>query len=182
MTRKPLRRTSKFTDVQEEIQKSGAALYVDKDGNECLYIDFPYKISYIHSYAEDTPFFLGLAEGKILGTRCAACSYTFATPRKHCQFCGEPTEWVELPRKGRVHSWTTCHYGSEAFLKETPYNLVLVEFEGANSLLLSRLKDCGESDIYVGMPVEARFADPPKYSITDLWFVPAPGVLPERRG
>jgi uncharacterized OB-fold protein len=86
--------------------------------------------------------------------------------------CGKPTEWVDLPTHGKVHSWTTCRFGSEAFLKETPYNLALVQFEGAGSLLLARLKDCTESEIYVGMPVEARFEPNPKYSITDVWFVP----------
>ena len=87
--------------------------------------------------------------------------------------CGAPTEWVDLPTKGRVHSWTTCHFGGEAFLKETPYNLALVEFDGVGSLLLVRLRDCVESDLYIGMPIEARFDPNPKYSITDVWFVPS---------
>ncbi|MFG1530269.1 MAG: Zn-ribbon domain-containing OB-fold protein, partial [Thermoplasmata archaeon] len=101
------------------------------------------------------------------------CGYVYATPRSHCMECGAPTQWVDLPLKGRLHSWTTCHFGSEAFLKETPYNLALVEFDGVGSVLLARLKDCAESELYVGMPVEARFSPTPKYSITDVWFVPA---------
>ncbi|MGI0152019.1 MAG: Zn-ribbon domain-containing OB-fold protein, partial [Thermoplasmata archaeon] len=90
----------------------------------------------------------------------------------HCMVCGEATRWIELPHRGTVHSWTTCRFGGEAFLKETPYNLCLVDFEGAGSLLLARLKGCVESEIYIGMPVEARFDPEPKYSITDVWFVP----------
>jgi hypothetical protein len=166
----------KFRDVQAELERSGSAIFRDANGIECLIIDNPYSIHYIHSYAEDTPFFLGLAEGKLMGSRCTgkACGEVYATPRSHCMACGKPTRWIELPKRGRVHSWTTCHFGGEAFLKETPYNLALVEFEGAGSLLLVRLRDCVESDIYVGMPVEARFDPKPKYSITDVWFVPAP--------
>ncbi len=164
-----------FREVQEELARSGAALFRDKDSVESLIIDDPYSIRYIHSYAEDSPFFLALAEKKILGSRCTnpKCRFVYATPRSHCMVCGRPTEWLELPTRGRVHSWTTCHFGSEAFLKETPYNLALIEFEGANSLLLTRLKDAVEADLYVGMPVEARFAETPRYRITDLWFVPA---------
>ena len=164
-----------FREVQAEIQKTGAAIFKDKAGVESLVIRFPYSIEYIHSYAEDSAFFLALAEGRLLGSRCtkSGCRFFFATPRGHCMVCGSPTEWKELPKKGKLHSWTTCHFGSEAFLKETPYNLALVEFEGAGSLLLARLKDCGESDCYVGMPVEARFDPQPKYSITDVWFVPS---------
>ncbi len=170
---KTLFKSAKFQEVHKAILKDGAALFVDKQGNESLIIDSPYHIQYIHSYAEDTTFFLGLANGKLRGTKCPACQYVFATPRGNCQFCGEEAKWVDLPLVGKVHSWTTCHYGSEAFLKETPYNLAMIEFDGANSVLLARLKDCKEEDIYVGMPVEARFAKEATYSITDVWFVPA---------
>jgi uncharacterized protein len=165
----------KFRDVQAELARSGSAIFRDAGGVESLVIRYPYAIDYIHSYAEDSPFFLGLAEGKLRGSRCTdrKCGFRFATPRSHCMVCGKSTEWFELPKKGRIHSWTTCHFGSEAFLAETPYNLALVEFDGADSVLLVRLRDCVESEIYVGMPVEARFSPTPKYSITDVWFVPA---------
>ena len=169
---------SKFRDVQAELERSGSAIFRDANGDESLVIDFPYSIRYIHSYAEDTPFFLGLAEGKLRGSRCTSkgCGFVYATPRGHCMVCGSPTAWLELPTRGKIHSWTTCHFGSEAFLRETPYNLALVEFEGAGSLLMVRLKDCVESEIYVGMPVEARFDPAPKYSIRDIWFVPGAGA------
>jgi uncharacterized protein len=164
-----------FREVQAELERSGSAIFKDAQGIEALVVKSPYSIQYIHSYAEDSPFFLGLAEGKLLGSRCTSksCGMVYATPRGHCMECGAPTEWRELPKTGRVHSWTTCRFGSEAFLKETPYNLALIEFEGADSVLLVRLKDCVESDLYVGMPVEARFSPTPQYSITDVWFVPA---------
>ncbi|HTT34566.1 MAG TPA: Zn-ribbon domain-containing OB-fold protein [Thermoplasmata archaeon] len=166
---------SKFREVEAELERSGAALFRGDDGQESLVIDFPYSIRYIHSYAEDTPFFLGLAEGKLRGSRCTrkSCGFVYATPRSHCMVCGSATAWMEMPTRGRIHSWTTCHFGSEAFLKETPYNLALVEFDGAGSLLMVRLKECSESEIYVGMPVEARFDPSPRYSIRDVWFVPA---------
>ncbi|MCI4350415.1 MAG: Zn-ribbon domain-containing OB-fold protein [Thermoplasmata archaeon] len=165
-----------FRDVMEELDRGGNAIFIDKSGVESLIIRSPYAIQYIHSYAEDSPFFLGLAEGRLRGSKCTkkSCATVYATPRGHCMECGSPTVWVDLPTRGRLHSWTTCHFGSEAFLKETPYNLALVEFEGADSLLLVRLKDCTESDCYVGMPVTAKFDPNPKYSITDVWFVPVP--------
>ena len=173
MTARP-RSFTKFRDVQAELERSGAAVFRDAEGVESLVIRYPYAVQYVHSYAEDSPFFLGLAEGRLRGSRCTKrdCGFVFATPRSHCMVCGSPTGWVDLPTTGRVHSWTTCHFGSEAFLNETPYNLALVEFDGAGSLLLVRLKEAVESDLYVGMPVEARFEPNPKYSITDVWFVP----------
>ncbi len=184
MAPKKLRTSTKFTDVQKTLKSQKAAIFRDKEGRESLYVLSPYHIDYLHSYAEDSPFFLGLAEGRLRGTKCTACGYVFATPRTYCQYCQAPAKWVDLPLEGRVHTWTTCHYGSEAFLKETPYNLAMIEFDGADSVLLARLKDCKEKDIYVGMPVVAKFAAKPQYSITDVWFVPQKNgpAAPARKG
>ena len=132
-----------------------------------------YEIDYVHSYAEDSPFFEGLAQGKLLGSECTRCHYKFATPRAYCMQCGKPTRWFEVPLEGRVHTWTTCHFGSELFLKETPFNLVLVEFEGVNTLLLSRLLGVSQEQIRVGMPVKAKFRRLAQFKPTDVYFVPA---------
>lgn len=130
-----------------------------------------YEIDYIHSYGENSPFFAGLAKKQILGTRCKKCKTKFATPRLSCVQCGSECDWFRLPKRGRIHSWTKCYYGSEAFLKETPYFLILVEFPGVDTLLLSRLKGVkDEKDVVINMEVEADFARMPEYKITDLWF------------
>lgn len=137
-----------------------------------IVVKSPYHVDYIHSYAQDSPFFHGLASGKILGSHCTKCGYKFATPRAHCMECGAKTKWFEVPKEGRVHTWTTCYFGSEEFLKETPFNLVLVEFDGVDSLFLSRLCGCEEKDIKVGMPIKARFRRNSKYKVTDVYFIP----------
>jgi uncharacterized protein len=169
------RKFAKFRDVMKEVNGKGAAIYKDPAGTEDLVVLSPYRINYIHSYAEDSPFFLGLSKGKILGSECKHCNYRYATPRSHCMNCGHETEWFELPRQGRVHSWTTCYFGSEEFLKETPFNLALVEFDGVDTLLLSRLKGVEERDIFIGMKVKPRFRKTPRYLISDVHFVPAAG-------
>ena len=51
-----------------------------------------YEIDYIHSYAQDSPFFAGLAQKKLLGSSCTGCGYRYATPRGHCMECGATTE------------------------------------------------------------------------------------------
>jgi uncharacterized OB-fold protein len=145
---------------------------------EPLVIKDHYEIDYLHSYAQDSPFFRGLSEGKLLGSRCDDCSYTYATPRAACMYCGKPTRWVELPLQGRVHSYTTCFFGSEAFLKETPYHLILVEFDGVDTLFLSRLVGVeSDEEIYIGMPVRARFRRNAKFRATDIYFVPTPEAV-----
>jgi uncharacterized OB-fold protein len=131
-----------------------------------------YEIDYIHSYAQDSPFFAGLAKKKLLGSKCEACGHIYATPRGHCMECGAATRWFELPQRGRVHTFTTCHFGSEAFLKETPFTLILVEFDGVDTLFMSRLIGVEPDEARIGMPVRARFVRNCKFRPTDVYFVP----------
>ncbi|MBI4464908.1 MAG: Zn-ribbon domain-containing OB-fold protein [Acidobacteria bacterium] len=132
-----------------------------------------YEIDYIHSYAEDSPFFIGLSQGKLLGSECQQCRHRFATPRAYCLQCGSPTKWIDLPLQGRVHTWTTCYFGSQAFLKETPFDLILVEFDGVDTLLLARLVSAAQDHIRIGMPVRAQFLRNSKFKPTDVYFIPA---------
>jgi len=138
-----------------------------------IILKYHYEIDYLHSYAQDSPFFAGLAQKKLLGSRCDPCDQTYATPRSHCMDCGGATSWTELPRQGRVHTFTTCHFGGEAFLKETPFTLILVEFDGAQTLFLSRLIGMEPDEVRIGMEVEARFVRNSKFRATDVYFVPA---------
>ncbi len=151
------------------MQNKGTIVY----GLDPLIIGDHYEIDYRHSYAQDSPFFVGLSRGRLLGSRCTGCGYLYATPRAHCMECGAPTEWHELPSRGRVHTYTTCHYGGEAFLGETPFTLILVEFDGVDTLLLSRLKGLPPDEVRIGQPVLARFSSTPSFKVTDVWFEPA---------
>jgi uncharacterized OB-fold protein len=131
------------------------------------------EIDYYTSYGPDTPFFVALSKGKLLGSHCPACDRRFATPRGHCMECGAATEWFDLPLEGAVHTYTTCHYSGEEFLGQTPFHLILVEFPGVDTLFLSRLIGVEEGEITIGMPVRARFRRLAQFKVTDVYFVPA---------
>ncbi len=175
-----LKRFKKFRDVMSEVEKKGAAVYKNPVGTSDLVVLSPYNIKYIHSYAQDSDFFLGLAKGKLLGSECKNCHHRYATPRSHCMECGSETKWFRLPLQGKVHSWTTCYFGSEEFLKETPFNLALVEFEGVDTLLLSRLDGVKQDQAFIGMKVKAEFRKKPRYLISDVHFVPVGGKKTRR--
>ncbi len=158
-----MKKNVKLTETEE-----GTVLF----NTDPIIIKQRYEIDYIHSYAQDSPFFSGLAKRKLLGSRCSACDYVYATPRSHCMECGAKTGWFELPLEGQVHTFTTCHFGSEAFLKETPYTLILVEFTGVNTLFLSRLVGAEPDEVNIGMKVKAKFLRNCKFKPTDVYFVP----------
>jgi uncharacterized protein len=141
-----------------------------------IIIKHPYHVDYIHSYGQDSPWFAGVANKKLLGTRCPKCGYTYATPKLHCGFDGAECQWIELPPTGTVHCFTVCHFGSEEFLKETPFILALIEFAGANTLFLTRLLgvDPNQASLdWIGMKVKPRFKRLSKLKPTDVYFVPA---------
>ena len=142
-----------------------------------IQIEQPYSITYQHSYAQDSPWFAGLTNKKLLANRDPESGYTYATPRGHDMYTGEETEWVDITeRTAAVHAFTVCHFGSEEFLDETPFVLILVEFEGVDTLMLSRLMGVDPEDAsleWMGMKVKPKFLRNAKLKPTDVYFVPA---------
>ena len=143
-----------------------------------ILIEQPYNSVYLHSYGQDSPFFAGLANGRLLATRDPETGYTYATPRGHDMYTGSETDWIELPAEGIVHAFTVCHFGSEEFLPECPYVLAQVEFPGVNTLFLARLVDVDPAKAsldWIGMKVKGRFRRLNKFKPTDLYFYPVKG-------
>ena len=148
----------------------------DAKGMSPIQIKFPYQINYLHSFGQDSPFFAGLMNKRLVSTTCPSCGYTMATPHFHCMECGHEAEWFELPKEGRVHTFTVCHFGSEEFLPDCPFVLSLIEFEGVDTLFLTRLMgvdpDAPSLD-WVGMKVVPKFRRNSKMKPTDVYFIPA---------
>jgi hypothetical protein len=143
-----------------------------------LQVEQRYGITYLHSYGQDSPWFAALTNRVLLGSRDPASGYIYANPRGHDMASGQPTDWVVLPDQGTVHAFTVCHFGSEEFLPECPYVLVLIEFEGVDTLFLARLvgvDPAAASLDWIGMKVQARYLRNAKLRPTDVYFVPAAG-------
>lgn len=141
-----------------------------------LQIEQDYKITYLHSYGQDSPWFAGASNRRLLASRDRDTGYTYATPRGHDMHSGKETEWIDITdRPARVHAFTVCHFGSEEFLPETPYVLALIEFDGVDTLFLTRLLgvDPDQASLdWIGMPVRPRFLRNSKLRPTDVYFVP----------
>ena len=142
-----------------------------------IQIEQDYKITYLHSYAQDSPWFAGLTQKRLLANQDPSGNYTYANPRGHDMYSGDETNWIDITdRKAEIHAFTVCHFGSEEFLPETPFILALIEFEGVNTLLLTRLlgMDPMEATLdWIGMKVEPQFLRNSKLKPTDVYFVPA---------
>jgi uncharacterized OB-fold protein len=142
-----------------------------------IQIEQEYKITYLHSYGQDSPWFAGLSNRRLLANQAPGSGYTYAMPRGHDAYSGEETIWIDITdRPASVHAFTVCYFGSQEFLPETPYVLAMIEFEGVNTLLLSRLMgvDPQQPSLdWIGMQVKARFLRNSKLKPTDVYFIPA---------
>ena len=142
-----------------------------------IQIEQEYTVRYLHSYGQDSPWFAGLSNRRLLASQEPGTGYTYANPRGHDMFTGQPTQWIDITdRPARVHAFTVCFFGSEEFLSETPYILALIEFEGVNTLLLTRLmglEPAAASLEWIDMPVRPRFLRNSKLKPTDIYFTPA---------
>lgn len=138
-----------------------------------IVIKYPYAIDYNYSYGQDSPFFAALSNGRFIASREPESGYTYANPRGHDMYSGRKTEWVEIKPEGKIHAFTVCHFGSEAFLPECPFILILVEFEECNTLFLGRLvgvdPDSASID-WIGRKVKGRFLRNAKLKPTDIYF------------
>jgi len=145
-----------------------------------LQIEQEYKITYLHSYGQDSPWFAGLSNRRLLACETPNSGYTYATPRGHDMYSGDETQWVDITKRpAAVHAFTVCYFGSEEFLPDTPFILALVEIEGVDTLLLTRLMGIDPHDAsldWIGMPVRPRFLRNNKLKPTDVYFTPVEGA------
>ncbi len=142
-----------------------------------LQIEQEYSITYLHSYGQDSPWFAGVTNKRLLASQDPESGYTYATPRGHDMYSGEETNWIDITeRTAKVHAFTVCYFGSEEFLPETPFVLALVEYEGVDTLFLTRIMGVDLDDVsldWIGMEVTPRFLRNSKLKPTDVYFVPA---------
>jgi uncharacterized OB-fold protein len=141
-----------------------------------IQIEQDYRITYLHSYGQDSPWFAGLTNKHLLASREVESGYTYANPRGHDMYTGAETQWIDITDvPAHVHAFTVCYFGSEEFLPETPFVLALIEFEGVDTLLLTRLLGVDPQTPtldWIGMDVGPRFLRNSKLKPTDVYFVP----------
>jgi len=109
-----------------------------------------------------------LAEGKIEGTTCKDCGAKFFPPRADCGKCfSKNMDWFEMPKKGKLETFTTAHYAPFGFEADPPYTMGVVNF-GEGLKLFARLdKSIKPEEVKVDMDVKIR---PLKYDDGQLAF------------
>jgi uncharacterized OB-fold protein len=107
---------------------------------------------------ENRPFWEGCRQGKLLLQYCEQCQTYQFYPRLYCMHCGAgETRWVEASGRGSVYSFTIIRQNkAPEFVRETPYNVALVQLE-EGPRMMSSLVDCALEDLRVDLPVAVVF-------------------------
>lgn len=148
-------------------------------GDKLCGVTNPRNMTYVHSYGGESVFFQGLADGKLIASRCdnpncETKGSIYMPFRIHCPDCLGKNTPVDISDKAKktakVHTFmTTERTGAFNTLKK-PIKFINVEFDGVCTILMGYLS-AGDSKI--GMRVVPIFRTKnPTYTITDLSWVP----------
>ena len=117
----------------------------------------PVSLDYLYAASpEESAFYRGLNEGRIVGQRCPACQKVYVPPRSACPADGTPTaEEVEVAQTGTI---TTFCIVNVPFLGQKitpPYVSAYVLLDGADIAVLHLILGVPADEVRMGMRVRA---------------------------
>ena len=117
----------------------------------------PVNLEYRYAASpEESKFFRGLAEGRLVGQRCPQCQKVYVPPRGACPVDGVPTtDEVELPDKGTVTTFCIVNVPFQGQKIEPPYVSAYVLLDWADIAFLHLILECDAAEVRMGMRVEA---------------------------
>lgn len=145
--------------VGNTVKNTGLPIVPDQKTSDPLYVDMrEMQLKYIIPVAKIKKFFDGLAESKILATKCKVGGELFFPPQKDCpkHFDAE-FEWVELEGSGELLTYTVVSVKPASFMHYPDYTVGIAKLrEGVNIMAWVRV---GEGDtLKPGMKVRAKVA------------------------
>ncbi len=117
----------------------------------------PVELDYTYAASpEESAFYRGLAEGRILGQRCPTCEKVYVPPRSACPADGTPTaEEVELSHEGTVTTYCVVNVPFMGQKITPPYVSAYVLLDGADIAFLHLILDIAADEVRMGMRVKA---------------------------
>ncbi len=93
------------------------------------------------------------SQGKPMGGRCVKCGKVHFPPRPLCDVCfGDKFEWFEIPKQGKLLTYTIIHVAPAQFQSLAPYAVAIAEFaEGLK--LPGMIKNAPVEAVKIGMPL-----------------------------
>jgi uncharacterized OB-fold protein len=125
--------------------------------------DLPISSRYTAGIAGERFFREIKDNARIMGARCQACDLTYVPATLFCERCfAELDEWVEVPGRGEVFTYTVLHRDLDEKVLDPPALLAYVKLEGTNGGLVHFLGEIEPEQVHIGLEVEAIFKDVPE--------------------
>lgn len=116
-------------------------------------------VSLDYNYAaspEESLFYRGLNEGRIMGQRCPTCEKVYVPPRSACPADGTPTaEEVELSQTGTITTFCIVNVPFLGQKIKPPYVSAYVLLDGADIAVLHLILGVPADEVRMGMRVKA---------------------------
>ncbi len=117
----------------------------------------PVKLAYDYAASpEESKFFRGLADGKLIGQRCPVCEKVYVPPRGACPVDGVPTtDEVEVADHGTVTTFCIVNVPFTGQQIPIPYVSAYVLLDGADIAFLHLILGIDAADVRMGLRVKA---------------------------
>ena len=104
-------------------------------------------------------FYKNIGQKRLMGGKCRKCGKIHLPPRPLCDKClSTEFEWVELPRTGKLLTYTIIHVAPTQFQNMTPYAVGIVQLENGVKIP-GMIKDVPLDKIRVGMSLKMEFEE-----------------------
>ncbi|MBS7635950.1 Zn-ribbon domain-containing OB-fold protein [Candidatus Bathyarchaeota archaeon] len=105
-------------------------------------------------------FYKNISQKKLMGGKCRKCGKIHLPPRPLCDKClSTEFEWVELPQKGKLLTYTIIHVAPTQFQSMAPYAVGIIQLENGVKIP-GMIRDVPLDKIKVGMRLKMEFEEP----------------------
>ena len=92
---------------------------------------------------------------RLIGSKCKECGAEFFPPVYRCRKCGsENVEDKEMPKSGKILTYTVLHEPLPGFEAQAPFFLAVVELENGGRVL-TQIVDSPEESVKIGAKARA---------------------------
>jgi len=104
-------------------------------------------------------FYKHILQGKLLGGKCRKCGKVHLPPRPLCDNCfSKEFEWVALPNKGKLLTYTIIHVAPAQFQGMVPYAIGIVQLD-KGVRMPGMIRGVALEQIRVGMELALDFGE-----------------------
>ncbi|MGB9853787.1 MAG: Zn-ribbon domain-containing OB-fold protein [Candidatus Bathyarchaeales archaeon] len=104
-------------------------------------------------------FYKAVSHKRLMGGKCKKCGKIHLPPRPLCDQClSKEFEWVELPKNGKLLTYTVIHVAPPQFQEMAPYAVGIVQLENG-AKIPGIIKETSVDKIKVGMQLTIDFEE-----------------------